>query len=298
MRFRIAGFGGGNDNSGERCFIDNIEIASLALAADETAFFEIDGQRVYFDGSGDPQIDPTGTEVLSADVAQVINNSNYGNPHGYSYSCKKDVTALIRSFTAEGDYGNRPGGGVYAVGGVQATEYAGDEWAYAGWSLIIIYASSTTHGHQLYIYDDFLYCDHDTNLDFDQDGQPGGTIDGFLVPAPVAGDVNAAKITCFVGEGDSWYSGDRLEFNGSPLSNPSSPWNNVWNGYSPGFTAEGVDVDTFYVTWASGLLETGDTQAQIDISTDIDIWNLVYIILSFRSVTTSGGHLSYIYGVS
>ena len=59
-------------------------------------------------------------------------------------------------------------------------------------------------------------------------------------------------------------------------------------------SAEGVDVDTFHVTWASDLLEPGDTSAQVDIYTDIDVWNLVYTILSFRSSITSGGTISYL----
>jgi hypothetical protein len=37
------------------------------------------------------------------------------------------------------------------------------------------------------------------------------------------------------------------------------------------------------------VLATGDTQAQIDIYTEIDIWNLVYMIVSFRSETTGTG---------
>jgi hypothetical protein len=69
--------------------------------------------------------------------------------------------------------------------------------------------------------------------------------------------------------------------------------NDVWNGQSLGMTADGVDVDTFYVTWESGLLETGDTSVEIDIVTDIDIWNLVYIILSFRSEITTSDSISY-----
>jgi hypothetical protein len=62
-------------------------------------------------------------------------------------------------------------------------------------------------------------------------------------------------------------------------------------------SADGVDVDTFYVPWgnpvSTGLLRPDDTSAHIDIYTDIDIWNLVYIILSFRSKTTTGGTVTY-----
>ena len=262
------------------------------LTADTAAIFKIDGQQVYFDAAGNPQ---QGYQEIIANPAnpgdrvQVINNSNYGNPHGYSYSCRKDVTDLVREFS---DGGNA----TYTAGSVDATWNVKDEWAYAGWSLVIIYSSVETEGHQLYLYDDFLYKDHDGKyLDFDQDGKQGGIIDGFIVPKPVAGEVNAARITAFVGEGDVWYSGDYLQFNGSKLDDGTSGGvNNVWNGASAGMSAEGVDVDTFYIPWSSGLLEPGDTAAEINIWTDNDIWNLAYIILSFRSESTTGGCLGYL----
>jgi hypothetical protein len=59
-------------------------------------------------------------------------------------------------------------------------------------------------------------------------------------------------------------------------------------------TADGVDVDTFYITWASNLLQAGATSAEIDLPTLDDSWNLVYIILSFRSETTTGGTITYL----
>lgn len=275
----------------EVVYIDNIGIYEfLSFLYDDTAVFKIDGEQVYFDAGGDPQ---QGAEVLTADSWQVINNMDYGNPHGYSYACYKDVTNLLRAFCAEGDDGHYPGNGTYTVGDVYG-QANGDEWAYAGWSLIIIYSSPDTEGHQLYLYDIFLYCDHYTNLDFDQDGEPGGTLSGFLVPDPIVGEVYAAKLACFIGEGDDVYNGDFIALNDSKLSNSASPQDDVWNGKSPGFAAEGVDVDTFDITWASGILSPGDTKAQIDIDTDIDIWNLVYIIISFRSETTTGGAISYL----
>ena len=179
------------------------------------------------------------------------------------------------------------------MGGVDAD--LNDEWAYAGWSLIVIYTSPATAGHQLYLYDTFLYCNHDTNLDFDGDEEPGGILSGFLVPDPIIGEVNAATMTCFVTEGDDYYNGDYIALNGTKLwdRTEAESLDDVWNGQSIGMTADGVDVDTFEITWASGLLETGDTSAQIDIQTYTDIWNLVYIILSFRSEITTSDAISY-----
>jgi len=248
-----------------------------------------------------------GAGEITADTAQVVINLSGYLPGSYFYAATKDVTELIRTFSSQEPAGNYPGNATYTTGGVDATWNAESEIAYAGWSLIIIYSSAETQGHQLYLFDTFFSSGQYNNVDFDFDGNPGGTISGFLVPEPVAGEVNAAKITAFVGEGDNWYSGDFISINAPDNSPPTGipdsyklddgtgfGVNNVWNGYSVGFAAEGVDVDTFYVTWASGLLSPGDTQAQVDIYTDIDIWELVYIILSFRSDTSVGGTISYL----
>jgi hypothetical protein len=66
----------------------------------------------------------------------------------------------------------------------------------------------------------------------------------------------------------------------------------------------GVDIDTLgidptattpqYITWTSGILQEGNTSATIYLHTETDVWNLIYIVISFRSVTTTGGSLSYL----
>ena len=268
IRFKITGFSG----RGEYCDIDNIKITvNTGTIADTTATFKIDGHQVYFDENGDPQ---EGAHDITAEEYSVLEN----RPGEYSFACYLDVTDLLQAFA------DPSGNGSYTVGDVDSD--TGNEWSYAAWSLIIIYSSPETKGHQLYLYDDFKYVDNDETLEF--------PISGFLVPDPVAGETNAAKLTCFVGEGDERYTGDKLEFNGDYLSNAESPWDNVWNSKSPGLSEDGIDIDTFYVTWASGLLEPGDTSAQINMPTGTDSWNLVYLIISFRSDVTTGGTISYL----
>jgi hypothetical protein len=288
-----------------------------ALVADTTATFRIN----YLDINGLPQVfsqtltaDPTG----GLDRVQAMLNE--GGPD-YSYSCRKDVTDLVRSYSGGANPSGTPpvdgnGNAAYTVGNVGATQNANNEWAYAGWSLVIIYSSSNTTGHQLYLYDDFVYSGMNRNVDFDSDGTPGGTISGFFVPERVqkpdgTWEVNAATMTCFVGEGDNIYTGDYIAIkrmdntiftklwdgittNGNSQASP----NNVWNSKSLGMSADGVDVDTFYVYWgnpvSSGVLQPGDTAVKIDMYTQTDSWNLVYIILSFRSATTTGGTATYL----
>jgi len=162
-----------------------------------------------------------------------------------------------------------------------------DEWSYSAWSVVVIYASPSTAGHHLYVFDQFLYCNSYQTLNF--------TIRGFLAPEDVRYDPNAARMSCFVGEGDSIYSGDSFQINGVSLSDSYNPVNNVWNsrsnvlGGTP--TDNGIDIDSFSVQYPT--IEPGDTEAQIRIPSGVDIWNLVYMILSFRSEITTGGTIDY-----
>jgi hypothetical protein len=288
------------DDSGEYCFVDNFTIGTPA--PDTSVAFDINGDRVYFDGDGDAEIDDWDTEEITASRSQILEN----NTGQQSYACFRDVTKLVQAYSDTGDGSNHTGNGEYTVGGVYGD--TDEHWSYAGWSLIIVYSSPDTAGHQLYLYDEFSWAQtggpENGNLDFDHDGDPGGTISGFLVPDPVQGETNAAKLTCFVAEGDSWAGGDYLQFNGTTLwdgtvsssPGPNSEANptNAWNSKSVGMTQDGMDIDTFYVTWASGLIEPGATSADIDMPTTQENWNLIYMILSLRSETTIGGTEHYV----
>ncbi len=251
----------------------------------------------------------------------------------WSYCCYADVTDTIRQWIDDGELNNNASGSytvghkiadneadpdysftLYAPSGPdpetgyplgtpalsQSTRY---QYSHAGWSLVVIYTSPETQGHQLYLFDiqdpDFDFTEAWApagypNPDFDGDGEGGGRIAGFLVPDPIEGETIAAKMTVFVGEGDSTITGDRAQLNSHNLSNSASPANNVWNSASPGMSVPGVDIDTFVVEWDDGILETGDTSADVDLPTQSDGFNLVYIILSFRSDVTSGGTISFL----
>jgi hypothetical protein len=225
---------------------------------------------------------------VSANRIQILpNKSSGGSPHGWSYSCRADVTDLISS----------NGNGSYKVKEIEGitTDDLDDQWSYAGWSLLIIYSSAEEEAHQMYLYDDFLYAHNDTTTELED-------IEGFLAP-----DESDGRLTAFVGEGDDVWNGDKVKFNGNylPYSGDPydgvNPWNDVWNGKSSGLGGEfidGVDIDTFDV---SPYIDPGDTSAEVELITADDSWNLVYVILSFRTVpgTESGlfpvGIMTYTY---
>jgi hypothetical protein len=182
--------------------------------------------------------------------------------------------------------------------------------AHAGWSLLILYHCASVYNHQFYLYDidtpgfNFFFgwnggssCPL-VDPDWDNDGNDGGTVSGFLVPPQIPGETNAARITVFVGEGDkadgtsgNCYCKDRFKVNGTAL-----PDNNiyglpdVWNGNSRGLPQDaGIDIDQFFVTWSSQILKPMDVSAQINVPTGTDGFTMSYMLLQFRSELGTGG---------
>jgi hypothetical protein len=169
------------------------------------------------------------------------------------------------------------------------------QWAYSAWSVLTLYSSPVTLAHQMYLYDTFRYWNGSDDRTF--------TIEGFLAPAGIASESDAVKVTCFVGEGDSIYTGDNIYLNGTQLNTGSAGTaqasNNVWNGISSsggvaGYPPGGLDLDTFTIDGHSGIIDPADSSATVRLRTGTDVWNLVYMILSFRSDIVGSGLMSYI----
>jgi hypothetical protein len=297
FRFRTVGL----DGPGQQATIDNFVVRDLP--PDTEATFKINGEQVSYDASGDPQ---TGTDPLVADSAAVLLGPPGSGLGGYFYRCKTDVSKLVKTYPVNPGEAHHTGNADYTVGDVDATANNDDYLAHAGWSMILVYASPTTAGHYLYLRDYFADNPGNTNLDFDGDGVPGGDVTNFVIPEPIRDangnitETDAARITCFVGEGDAAYTGDSLKITGQQsgsslyLSNSASPWNNVWNGASPDMSYPGIDVDTFEVPWSSGILTPGDTMLHLDMDSGSDAWTFIYLILSVRSETLTSGTTHYL----
>lgn len=326
-----------NDNP-SNSFSDTIPDAYLTASFKMRFFLDFDetNEWVYIDDIT-ISVSSEGPSVEDAKVNRVMFNDNpittsqwqvaptpdSGAPDSWCYSCFCDVTGIANAAldpdTKSGTFtlGHVLEGSEYSLYGGGTTDYplatpalstAGQyQWTYAGWSLIIIYSSPETKGHQLYLFDDFRYVAVTTTLDF--------PISGFLVPDPVGGEEYSARITCFVGDGDEQYSGDFIALNDYKLSDGinigpiltgwshqwfSNPYDNVWNSQSTGGGASGIDIDSFSVTWESDVLEPDDTSATVSLGNassderDAELIMLVYIIISFRSSATSGGSISYL----
>lgn len=277
--------------------LDNISI--YYMPPDTSITFKINDEQVYLDAEGNPQ---SGMQPLTVSSGSIIINENFS---GYSYACKRDVTKLVKKYPVVVGETHHTGNAKYTVGDVQAN--TGVHVSYAGWSLIIIYASPQTAGHYLYLYDVFSFNPQNTNLDFDYDEVAGGDISGFLFPEPIRNkygqviETVAARLTVFVGEGDAWLYGtlpntDCVRATGQQsqvskyLSNTASPNNNVWNsGSYPCSTLPGIDIDTFEILWTDNILTPKDTKLHLDMYSGQDAWNLIYFILSVRSETVTSG---------
>jgi len=242
------------------------------------------GIKLYDDGSGYPECTQVYAEINYNPLFQGVEASRWwlldNDSPNYSYSCFCDVTELVKLITTDGN-------ATYTITGVSGNTMS--EHSYAGWSLLIFYSSPSELAHQFFLYDHFLYATSDSSHIFE--------IEGFEAPADAE-----ATLTCFVGEGDEHYEDDYLQFNGYYLSDATNPENNVWNGKSSGLGGQfidGVDIDTFNVS--APIVNPGDTSAEVSLSTDIDCWNLIYTILSFRSeygglTPNSCGIITYTYG--
>jgi hypothetical protein len=294
------------DSSSKFVYLDNISITYLPVDTD--VIFKINDQQVYFNGS-EPAIGPY---KITAGRSYAMLNYLSG-PHGFSYACVRDVSALVKTYPIDLGEEHHTGNAKYTVDNVTAdTKNAGhlSEIAFADWSLIVVYTCPETAGHYIYIRDNNFYShtSGDTSaLDFDQDGIPGGQITGFKIPNPIT-DAHgtilenvAAKLTCFIVEGDSWYYDDYFKVTGEQsglskyLSNAKSPYDNVWNDRSyPGTISDGVDIDTFEIKWNDGILTPGDKNLEVDLYSNTDAWNLVYFIISIRSETVTTGTTHYI----
>jgi len=228
----------------------------------------------------------------------------------FRYACFADVTSEVTGpevwTPIIEDYAVPTGNGMYAARSIDATQkndsqtYPGHV-CYSGWSLIVLYQSPSETAHQFYLYDPIhnpydpgthpdgcpFYIDQHRNVDF-------RLVDFYPLHDPDTGEVDG-RITYFVGEGDQVWVEDYVQFKGSSQSDfqtpglsttlhddyewePNGDWKNIINARSTN-GERGLDIDTFHISDAVG----SDTEADVRLHTDVDIWTICYVILSFKT---------------
>ena len=291
------------DDAAETVTIDNIKVSYLP--PDNSVLFKINDVQYSLSEISGNETPVLGGEI-TASTAQAFPSLFGSGFIGYSYACYRDVSEIVKKYPEDGKE-HHTGNYKYTVGNVDA--YTGHDLSYAGWSLIIIYGSPSSAGHYLYITDAFSFNPGTTttegvNLDFDRDGIPGGDIKGFVIPKPITdkyGEIIfpvAARLTCFVGEGDAWRTGDYIQITGQQSGITRRLADNPWDGVStqPG-TLDGIDIDTFEVLWSDGVLTANDKSLHVDMwagGYSGDAYNLIYFILSVQNETTTSGTGHYV----
>ncbi len=184
-------------------------------------------------------------------ISVTANNSWTATANGgqFYYQSAADVTALVRA----------QGNGAYRISGVSAISplNRSDDVHFAAWALVVVYALPSDPPRNLAIFE---------GLDIVQSGtNQSATVSGFLVPNSGYG----AKLGVLAYEGDSSFTGDKLTFNGTDLTNGVNPKTNFFNGSRSNLgTAVSVAGDLPQLTGAAGSMSGID----LDI---VDVTSLV-----------------------
>ncbi len=155
-----------------------------------------------------------------------VTNINLTTPQLVTYSISPDPAtaqqAVTPGFVNMGNYVRSQnvtsiiqasGVGKYVVGGVPATISALDDTHNAaGWTLAVAYHNPNMYSSDLAI---FVTCEQATN------SKPA-TISGFCAPAASPNQIHARLFLGSI-EGDANKTGDKVIFNGTPVSGPNNP---------------------------------------------------------------------------
>ena len=172
---------------------------------------------------------------------------------GNRYSAMADVTSRVQA----------GGSGTYKVAGIQAGRGAD---RYAGWSLVVVISNPTLPPRNMVVFDGYA------NINSSAPTAITTPVSGFRTPPTGA---VTSRVGFIAYEGDRANTGDRLQVNGSNLSNALNPADNAFNStISSGgahFTAKnpnyinqlGFDVDLFDTT----LLPNNATSATLTFTT-------------------------------
>jgi hypothetical protein len=256
--------------------------------------------------------------TVTADTWYVLpTKDGNGNRTGYQYASFADVTDLVKAKTAPNYAVNNAKftvSGVYANPATSCSGASSNIWLQAtnaGWSMIIIYSSTSAQVHQIYMYNQlaYLWGLNGASEEF--------TIVGFQTPT----SNRDAKVGYFVAEGDPQISPDYFQFQGQHSANyvylgdhntsDPNPYNNVYNSYSTatGFTPStldgqapgtisGIDLDIYTQdkdgNSLSNIVQGGDTWAKIRVNSvgsgnGCDGIMITYVIFSVSSTAIPAG---------
>jgi uncharacterized repeat protein (TIGR01451 family)/MYXO-CTERM domain-containing protein len=226
--------------------------------------------------------------TITADDSWVIPSQLVSHPDWYYYQATGDATDFVAAW----------GAGDFRVTDVDAVPLAGMtedlDRAFSAWTLVVFYELPGDDLRNLALFDGFEWVDPGL-------GQPSVSVDltGFLVP-----DGFAARMSAFMYEGDSKYTGDRFLVNHVAVTNALNPVDNFFNSSRtylgaavsgdqdvPKLSGQpdsmaGYDLDTIDVT---AVLQAGDTHATVGAESSYDIFMLGGFVTSITSLSPDFG---------
>ena len=229
--------------------------ATLNLQPNET-FFQA---HMYWSASGpaDDTVSLNGNTVIAQRTYSINNNFGLYNTH---YA---DVTNLVGAI----------GNGVYTFSDYLGTIPCGNSTNYGGWMIYIIFGEPTLPQNQISIFEGFDYVSgSNPNLDITLTGIDVATDD-------------LAKIGFLAWEGDASIAvQETLTINGNLIDNPPlNPGDNAFNGtnsYTNSSTLWNMDLDVYDL---QGIVQPGDTQIDIQLTSGQDLVLVNNVITSVNS---------------
>ncbi|MFN7045019.1 MAG: gliding motility-associated C-terminal domain-containing protein [Flavobacterium sp.] len=217
---------------------------------------------LYWAGSGDGdfEVDLNGTTITPD---RTFSHSRFFSPSTFTYfSAFKDITTLVQT----------TGNGTYTLSNLDISPFEALHYSrktnFAGWAILIVYENPSLTLNQLNIYDGLQ-------------GVPDA-LQINLTNLYVLNNANA-KAGFIAWEGDSQLATENFTVNGTVISNPFNPPNNVFNSTNSVTGSNqlyNMDLDIYEI---DSYISIGDTSASIALTSFQDFIMINTVITKLNS---------------
>lgn len=217
---------------------------------------------LYWAGSGDGdfQVDLNGTTITPD---RTFSHSRFFNPSTFTYfSAFKDITTFVQT----------TGNGTYTLSNLDISPFEALHYSrktnFAGWAILIVYENPSLPLNQLNIYDGLQGVPDALQID--------------LTNLYVLNNANA-KAGFIAWEGDSQLPTETFTVNGTVISNPFNPPNNVFNSTNSVTGSNqlyNMDLDIYDI---DSYISIGDTNASIALTSFQDFIMINTVVTKLNS---------------
>ena len=217
---------------------------------------------LYWAGSGDGdfEVDLNGTTITPD---RTFSHSRFFSPSTFTYfSAFKDITTLVQT----------TGNGTYTLSNLDISPFEALHYSrktnFAGWAILIVYENPSLTLNQLNIYDGLQGVPDALQID--------------LTNLYVLNNANA-KAGFIAWEGDSQLATENFTVNGTAISNPFNPPNNVFNSTNSVTGSNqlyNMDLDIYEI---DSYISIGDTNASIALTSFQDFIMINTVVTKLNS---------------